>query len=44
MLRLKQKKLGLIPAHLVSPEFVRLMIKFDAILLACLILFSQTIP
>jgi len=31
-------------AHSVSPEFVRLMIKFDAILLACLILFSQTIP
>ena len=44
MLRLKQKKLGLMRSHLVSPEFVRLMIKFDAILLACLILFSQTIP
>jgi len=44
MLRLKQKKQGLIPAHLVSPEFVRLMIKFDTILFACLVLFSQTIP
>ena len=44
MLRLKQKKLGLIRTHLVSSEFVSLMIKFDAILLACLVLFSQTIP
>ena len=44
MLRLKQKKLGLIRTHLVSHEFVSLMIKFDAILLACLVLFSQTIP
>lgn len=44
MRRLKQKKLGLISTHLVSSEFVRLMIKFDAILLACLVLFSQTIP
>jgi hypothetical protein len=44
MLRLKQKKMGLVRTHLVSPEFVSLMIKFDAILLACLVLFSQTIP
>ncbi len=44
MLRLKQKKLGLLAAYSVSPEFVRLMIKFDAILLALIVLFSQTIP
>ena len=30
-------------AHSVSPEFVRLMIKFDAVLLATLFLLCQTV-
>ena len=42
MLRLKQKKLGLVRSHLVSPEFVSLMIKFDALLLATLVILWQT--
>ena len=41
-MRTKQKKLNPIALHFVSPEFVSLMIKFDALMLAGLILLSQT--
>ena len=42
-MRIKQKKLNPITLHLVSPEFVSLMVKFDALLLASLILLCQTV-
>ena len=35
-------KLHPLAAHSVSPEFVRLMIKFDAVLLTTLVLLCQT--
>jgi len=41
-MHLKQKKLSPIALYLVSPEFVRLMVKVDALLLASLIILSQT--
>jgi len=41
-MRIKQKKLSPLAIHLVSPEFTRLLIKFDALMLASLILLSQT--
>ncbi len=42
-MRLKQKKLSPIALYLVSPEFVRIMLKADALMLACLILLCQTV-
>jgi hypothetical protein len=41
-MRLKQKKLSPIALYLVSPEFVRLMVRFDALLIASLVLLWQT--
>jgi hypothetical protein len=41
-MRLKQKKLSPIALYLVSPEFVRIMLKVDIIMLACLVLLWQT--
>jgi hypothetical protein len=42
-MRLKQKKLSPIALYFVSPEYVRLMVKFDALLIASLILLFQTL-
>jgi hypothetical protein len=42
-MRLKQKKLSPIALYFVSPEYVRLMVKFDALLIACLVLLCQTV-
>jgi hypothetical protein len=41
-MRIKQKKLSPFTLYLVSPEFTRLLVKFDALLLASLIILSQT--
>jgi hypothetical protein len=41
-MRLKQQKLHPLAFYLVSPEFVRIMLKVDIIMLACLILLCQT--
>ena len=41
-MRLKQKKLSPTALYFVSPEYVRLMVKFDALLIACLVLLWQT--
>jgi hypothetical protein len=43
-MRTKQKKLGPIRTHLVSPEFCRTMIKVNALMLYSLVLLSMTIP
>ena len=42
-MRLKQKKLSPLALHLVSPEFVRIMLKVDIIMLASLTLLFQTV-
>ena len=42
-MRLKQKKLNPIALYFVSSDYVRLMVKFDALMLAGLILLSQTV-
>jgi len=42
-MRLKQKKLSPIALYLVSPEFVRIMLKVDIIMLASLVLLCQTV-
>jgi hypothetical protein len=41
-MRRKQKKLSPIAFYFVSPEFVRLMVKVDTLMLVSLIILSQT--
>ena len=43
-MHIKQKKLGPIRTHLVSPEFTRTMIKVNALMLYSLFLLSMTTP